>query len=161
MYGLTILTSQVLFFTLDISKHWEQNFGVWVLKTPGSLEIGACACSTLVIFQKHRRTIIPLPSLTLQGVKINIMNSYKFLGLTFDQKLSWIPHIKTLKAKCLNATKIHLLLPTPGVTANYTSSINYIKALFALCWTTVRQYIVSLTNLPKAFSTLFKYQLSE
>jgi len=58
--------------------------------------------SKLVIFRKQRRSSNALPSLVLQNFSIQMVNSYKFLCLTFDDKLSWIFHIKEIKAKCLN-----------------------------------------------------------
>ena len=35
----------------------------------------------------------------------SVVDDFKFLGLIFDRKLSFIPHIKYLKAKCLKALK--------------------------------------------------------
>ena len=34
------------------------------------------------------------------------MRETKFLGLIFDQKISFIPHLKALKTKCLKALDI-------------------------------------------------------
>ena len=41
--------------------------------------------------------------LDLNGTPINVVKEYKYLGLIFDSKLSFIPHIKALKTKCLKA----------------------------------------------------------
>ena len=41
------------------------------------------------------------PELYLYGSLIPVVDDSKFLGLIFDRKLSFIPHIKYLKAKCL------------------------------------------------------------
>jgi hypothetical protein len=46
------------------------------------------------------------PTLTLYNSHIPIVQQTKFLGLIFDSKLSFIPHLKYLKAKCLKATNI-------------------------------------------------------
>ena len=43
------------------------------------------------------------PHLTIYGIPIPVVREAKFLGLLFDNKLSFIPHIKALKAKCLKA----------------------------------------------------------
>ena len=40
------------------------------------------------------------PVLKLEGVEIPVVDQYKFLGIIFDRKLSFIPHINYLKAKC-------------------------------------------------------------
>ena len=46
------------------------------------------------------------PELTLNNTKINVVETNTYLGLLFDSKLSWIPHIKQLKDKCNKATDI-------------------------------------------------------
>ena len=46
------------------------------------------------------------PHLTIYGSSIPVVSEAKFLGLLFDNKLSFIPHIKALKAKCLKALDI-------------------------------------------------------
>ena len=40
------------------------------------------------------------PVLTLDGEPIPVVEETKFLGVIFDKKLTFIPHIKKLKAKC-------------------------------------------------------------
>ena len=40
------------------------------------------------------------PTQTLNGSEISITQQYKFLGITLDPKLSFIPHIKQLRIKC-------------------------------------------------------------
>ena len=40
------------------------------------------------------------PALTLNGPEIPITQQHKFLGITLDPKLSFIPHIKQLRIKC-------------------------------------------------------------
>ena len=46
------------------------------------------------------------PELYLYGLLIPVVDEAKFLGVTFDRKLSFIPHIKYLKAKCLKALNL-------------------------------------------------------
>lgn len=40
------------------------------------------------------------PSLKLDNTEIPIVEEHKFLGIIFDKKLNYIPHIKYLKVKC-------------------------------------------------------------
>ena len=40
------------------------------------------------------------PELYLNGTQIPIIGEAKFLGLLFDSKLSFIPHITSLKSRC-------------------------------------------------------------
>ena len=55
-----------------------------------------------VIFKKRNPTPILQP-LFLQNFEIPSRDSAKLLGLYFDQKLTWITHIKILKARSIQA----------------------------------------------------------
>ena len=46
------------------------------------------------------------PVLTLDGTPIPVVEEIKFLGVIFDKKLTFIPHIKKLKAKCRKALNL-------------------------------------------------------
>ena len=46
------------------------------------------------------------PELYLYGSLIPVVEDFKFLGVLFDRKLSFIPNIKYLKAKCLKALNL-------------------------------------------------------
>ena len=46
------------------------------------------------------------PVLKLDGIGIPVVDQYKFLGVIFDRKLSFIPHINYLKAKCHKALQL-------------------------------------------------------
>ena len=46
-------------------------------------------------------SLYPDPVLNIYGSPIPVVEEAKLLGLLFDKKLSFIPHIKALKAKCL------------------------------------------------------------
>src|SRR5213082_1726121 len=48
----------------------------------------------------HKRKFHPDPQLTLNKIKIPVVTETKFLGVFFDNKLSYIPHLKYLRAKC-------------------------------------------------------------
>jgi len=43
------------------------------------------------------------PSFTLDGTPIPVVEEVKFLGIIFDRKLTFVPHLKSLKAKCLKS----------------------------------------------------------
>ena len=51
----------------------------------------------------NQRTPHGDPELQLNGNAVQLVQETKFLGLIFDHKLSFIPHIKALKTKCLKA----------------------------------------------------------
>lgn len=46
------------------------------------------------------------PVLTLDGTPVPVVEENKFLGVVFDKKLSFIPHIKQLKVKCQKALNL-------------------------------------------------------
>jgi len=48
----------------------------------------------------------PDPELYLDGVRIPVVEEAKFLGLIFDSKLTFVPHLKYLRNKCLKALNL-------------------------------------------------------
>ena len=54
----------------------------------------------------HLRKAHNDPILTLDGTPIPVVEENKFLVVIFDRKLSFIPHIKQLKAKCQKALNL-------------------------------------------------------
>ena len=58
----------------------------------------------VVVFHRQRGlTEDPSPELFLKETKLKVVKEKKFLGLIFDSKLNWIPHIKSLKARGIKA----------------------------------------------------------
>ena len=53
-------------------------------------------CMHLFQLLKHHLN----PELTLDGTRIEVVVGFKFLGLLFDPKLTFIPHIKYLRNNC-------------------------------------------------------------
>ena len=45
------------------------------------------------------------PVLKIGDIEIPVVKEAKFLGVIFDKKLSFVPHIKQLKTKCQKALK--------------------------------------------------------
>jgi hypothetical protein len=54
----------------------------------------------------NKRTPHPEPSLRLWNAEIPVVNETKFLGIIFDSKLTFKPHIVSLKKKCLKAMNL-------------------------------------------------------
>ena len=71
------------------------------------------------------------PVLHLYGSPIPVVEESKFLGILFDRKLSFIPHIKYLKAKCLKALNLLKVLSHTSWGADRTT-------LLKLYWFLVR-----------------------
>ena len=61
---------------------------------------------TNVIHFCNKRKLHNDPELLLDRIPLNVVKEAKFLGLIFDNKLSFIPHIKHLKTKCLKALNL-------------------------------------------------------
>ena len=61
---------------------------------------------TVCVHFHNKRSILPEPDLFLNGNKIKVVRATKFLGVIFDQKLSFIPHLKSLKSTCTKALDI-------------------------------------------------------
>ena len=61
---------------------------------------------TVCVHFHNKRSILPEPNLILNGKSIKVVKETEFLGVLFDQKLSFIPHLKALKTKCLKALDI-------------------------------------------------------
>ena len=60
----------------------------------------------MCVYFHNKRGILYEPNLTLHGKNIKVVRETRFLGVIFDQKLSFLPHLKTLKTKCLKALDI-------------------------------------------------------
>ena len=54
----------------------------------------------------QRRKHHPDPDLYLNGTRIEVVPNFKFLGLIFDSRLTFRPHIKSLKDKCQKALNL-------------------------------------------------------
>ena len=54
----------------------------------------------------NSRKMHPDPERTLDGVHIEVVKEFKFLGLLFDSKLSFFPHINYLSNKCQKALNL-------------------------------------------------------
>ena len=69
------------------------------------------------------------PDLTFYGQPIKIVKETKFLGLIFDNKLSFIPHIKMLKAKCTKALDIIKVVSSADWGADRSVLLNLYRSL--------------------------------
>jgi len=61
---------------------------------------------TNVIHFCNKRKLHNDPELFLDKTRLKVVKEAKFLGLVFDNKLSFLPHIKHLKTKCLKALNL-------------------------------------------------------
>ena len=75
------------------------------------------------------RGIHPDPDLFMHGQRIPCVAETRFLGLIFDSKLTWIPHIKDLKARCLKAMDILKVLSHTSWGTDRTQLLRLYKVL--------------------------------
>ena len=77
--------------------------------------------------QEHRLHLDP--ALKLYNNPIPIVYQAKFLGVIFDKKLSFIPHINTLEVKCQKALNVLKLLSHSDWGGDKKSLLNLYRSL--------------------------------
>ena len=81
--------------SLNKLQHWADSNGFKFSST-----------KTICVHFCRLRKAHPDPQLLLSGTPIPVDEQTKFLGLVFDKKLSFIPHLQYLKNKCLKALNL-------------------------------------------------------
>ena len=111
-----------------IERHFQQcinRIEDWALKNGFKFSKSKTQC---VHFCQLRK-IHDDPELYLYGSLIPVVDNFKFLGLIFDRKLSFIPHIKYLKAKCLKALNLLKVLSHTNWGADRTVLLQLYQSL--------------------------------
>lgn len=62
-----------------------------------------------MLFSK-KRGATPIPSIFINGDELTVSSEHKFLGIILDSKLTFIPHIKYLRTKCMKTMNLLKLL---------------------------------------------------
>ena len=89
--GKDLKTTQKLVQScLDELQKWANKTGFKFSKTK----------STCIVFSKNKKINNLNPVLHISKHKLEVVNTIKILGLIFDEKLSWIPHLRYLKDDC-------------------------------------------------------------
>jgi len=78
----------------------------------------------------------PEPTLLLNGNPIPVVEETKFLGVVFDRKLSFIPHIKHLKDKCTKALNLLRVLAHTSWGADQETLDPLADLFFLIGWLT-------------------------
>jgi len=71
----------------------------------------------------------PEPTLLLNGTPVPVVEKTKFLGVVFDRKLSFIPHIKHLKDKCIKALNLLRVLAHTSWGADQETLLHLYRSL--------------------------------
>ena len=64
------------------------------------------AQKTVAVHFCRLRGVHPDPYLLLYGRRVSCVENTRFLGLIFDHRLTWVPHLRSLKATCMKAMSI-------------------------------------------------------
>ena len=84
------------------------------------------------------------------GSPIPVVEESKFLGILFDRKLSFIPHIKYLKAKCLKALNLLKVLSHTSWGADPTT---FLKLYRSLVWSKLEIWLYYIWLCTKIISS--------
>ena len=84
---------------------------------------------TVCVHFHNKRRILPEPDLFLNGNRIKVVGETKFLCVIFDQKLSFIPHMKSLKSRCLKALDIIKVVANQEWGADKSVLLNLYRSL--------------------------------
>lgn len=76
----------------------------------------------------RKRGLHPDPEVCLRNETIPIVPEVKYLGILFDKKLSFLPHIQDLRKKCLRALNILKVLSNTSWGADRTSLLRIYRA---------------------------------
>ena len=103
---------------LDLIDTWCAKWG-FIINTKKTVGV--------LFTQKH----ISNDSITLkiQGTKINFQNSCKILGVFFDRRMTWLPHIEHISAKCTKSLNILRCVSGSNWGANKHILLTLYKAL--------------------------------
>ena len=110
------------FLQLQLSKleTWADNNGMKFSTTK----------TQIVHFCKRRdKKCNKSPNLFLYNENIKVVDQIRFLGVIFDKKLSFIPHLKHLKTKCLQALNAFKILCNPEWGGNPDTLLTLYKSL--------------------------------
>ena len=111
-----------------IERHLQQcknRIDDWALKNGFKFSKSKTQC----LHYCQLRKIHDDPELYLYGSLIPVVDDFKFLGLIFDRKLSFISHIEYLKAKCLKALNLWKVLSHTNWGADRTVLLQLYRSL--------------------------------
>ena len=96
--------------------HTERHLQQQLLKLENWADLNGLKFSTSktqIVHFCQRNKCIKKPELSLYGKRIEVKDQTKFLGVIFDKKLTFLPHIKDLKIRCMNALNAFKILSSP------------------------------------------------
>ena len=103
---ISMTTNQLNQTTTTTLQNVLNNLEIWAAQTGFKFSKGK---SEILICHRKIPKKIPvenLPKLTLDKHRIKVVNTKKFLGVWFDDRLTWTTHITYLKDECSRALKL-------------------------------------------------------
>ena len=92
----------------------------------------------------NRRLSCPDPYLTLGRDQIIVVKELKFLGLTFDSRLSFIPYLRNLRSKTQKAVGLIKVVAAKGWGADRHAKPTLYRALVDTSWTMAKWFTTPL-----------------
>ena len=89
----------------------------------------------------------PNPELTLNGTFISVVEQTKFLGVIFDNKLTFLPHIRYLKEQCVKALNLLRVVAHTSWWADQHTLLHLYRLLVVLSSTMAVSSMVLRENL--------------
>ncbi|KAI5697973.1 hypothetical protein M8J77_012423 [Diaphorina citri] len=85
--------------------------------------------SQCVLFSRKYKQLNTSINLNMYDTRIEVVDTFKFLGLTFDKKMTWKVHLKNLKQSCLSRSRILKILSKKAWAADRKMLIRIYKSL--------------------------------
>ncbi|KAI5756508.1 hypothetical protein M8J77_025578 [Diaphorina citri] len=82
-----------------------------------------------VLFSRKYKQNNTSINLKMYDTRIEVVDTFKFLGLTFDKKMTWKTHLKKLKQSCLSRSRILKILSKKAWAADRKMLIRIYKSL--------------------------------
>ena len=102
---------------LDAVADWSDRWGFKLSETK----------TIAVLFGSHHK--LSDVNLTIKGVPVPVQTEAKFLGVTFDHRLSWKPHIDNLVTRCKRVTNLMKSLTGSHWGASKTGLLSVYRSL--------------------------------
>ena len=112
----------------NIERKLQQNLDNiqnWATQNGFKFSKSKTQCVHFCRLRKHHND----PELFISGSKIPVVDEAKFLGDTFDKKLSFLQHIKMLKTKCLKALNLLKVLSNTDWGSNSSTLLKLYRSL--------------------------------
>ena len=97
----------------------------WIIKNGFKFSVVKTECLHLY----KQRKVFPEPDLRLNGSSIKVVTEAKFLGVIFDQRFSFLPHLKYLKSSCQKALNVLRVVGHTDWGADRTTLLKLYRAL--------------------------------